>query len=126
MQIPPLFLCPRHPAMKKYAPLVLSLLAAAARADSVVVFNEVHYHPGTQEPQREYIELHNQMAVDVDLSRWEITGRVNYTFPAGTVIPGHWIHHHVAADVNDGAFVRREPNLISLPSPHGAAGTALG
>ncbi len=67
----------------------LALLAAtAARADSVVVFNEIHYHPDTAEATREYIEFHNQMAVDVDMSGWEITGGVNYTFPAGTIIPG--------------------------------------
>jgi len=72
----------------KFVPAFLVALTASACAESVVVFNEIHYHPDTQEPQREYIELHNQMAVDVDMSRWEITGGVNYTFPAGTVIPG--------------------------------------
>ncbi len=75
----------------KLVPLRLAvtvLFTARACADSVVVFNEIHYHPDSQEAQREYLELHNQMAVDVDMSGWEITGGVNYTFPAGTVIPG--------------------------------------
>ncbi|HEX2751474.1 MAG TPA: LamG-like jellyroll fold domain-containing protein, partial [Verrucomicrobiales bacterium] len=66
----------------------LAALTVSATADSVVVFNEIHYHPDTGEASREYIELHNQMAVDVDMSGWEITGGVNYTFPSGTIIPG--------------------------------------
>ncbi len=72
----------------KLIPAFLSVLTVAACGDSVVVFNEIHYHPDTAEASREYIELHNQMAVDVDMSRWALTGGVNYTFPVGTVIPG--------------------------------------
>src|SRR5688572_29718346 len=64
-------------------------LAATIRAeeDSVVVFNEVNYHPdagGT-----EWIEFRNLMGVNVDLSGWQIKGGVDYNFPAGSVIPGH-------------------------------------
>jgi hypothetical protein len=47
--------------------LLLASLTAAA-VDSVVVFNEVHYHPATNEVASEWVELHNQMAVDIDLS----------------------------------------------------------
>jgi len=71
--------------------LTLLLLAAAtpaARADSVVVFNEIMYHAGTNAAGGEWLELHNQMAVDVDLSGWSIANAVAYTFPEGTVIPG--------------------------------------
>ncbi|MGD0413708.1 MAG: lamin tail domain-containing protein [Verrucomicrobiota bacterium] len=53
------------------------------RADSVVVFNEIMYHPGTNAAGGEWLELHNQMAVDVDLSGWSITNGVSYTFPEG-------------------------------------------
>ncbi|HXJ74229.1 MAG TPA: lamin tail domain-containing protein, partial [Candidatus Dormibacteraeota bacterium] len=59
-----------------------------ARADSVVVFNEVMYHPATNETAFEWIELHNQNAVSVDLGGWRLTGGINYTFPAGTTIRG--------------------------------------
>jgi hypothetical protein len=70
---------------------LLSLLfagALATQADSVVVFNEIMYHPGTNAVGDEWLELHNQMAVDVDLSGWSIANGVAYTFPEGTVIPG--------------------------------------
>ena len=51
--------------------------------DSAVVFNEVHYHPANDEFQLEYIELYNQLAVDVDLSNWRIDGDIDFDFPEG-------------------------------------------
>ena len=42
----------------------------AMAADSVVVFNEVHYHPENDDSSLEYIELYNQLAIEVDLSNW--------------------------------------------------------
>ncbi len=59
-----------------------------ARADSIVVFNEIMYHPATNEAVREWIELYNQNAVNVDLSGWQLSGGVGFTFPDGTVITG--------------------------------------
>ncbi len=59
-----------------------------AMADSVVVFNEVMYHPAVNEPGLEWVELYNQNAVDVDLSGWRLSDGVDYEFPDGTVIKG--------------------------------------
>jgi hypothetical protein len=70
------------------AALAFAFTATLARADSVVVFNEIMYHPATNEAALEWVELHNQMAVDVDLSGWSLTGGVNYEFAEGTVMPG--------------------------------------
>ncbi|MDB4506600.1 lamin tail domain-containing protein [Akkermansiaceae bacterium] len=56
------------------------------KRDSVVVFNEIHYHPAGDDSSLEYIELYNQMSVDVDLSNWKITGDVEFDFPEGTVL----------------------------------------
>ncbi|MCH8923888.1 MAG: lamin tail domain-containing protein, partial [Planctomycetes bacterium] len=56
--------------------------------DSTVVFNEIMYHPDTSEDTREWIELHNQMAVDMDLSGWRLSGGVNFDFADGTVLLG--------------------------------------
>ena len=66
---------------------------AVAAPDSVVTFNEVHYHPPDPVPpasaEPEWIEVHNQMSIQVDLGGWTIRGGVNFTFPEGTVIePG--------------------------------------
>lgn len=65
------------------------LLTAQARADSTVVFNEIMYHPNaTNEAQLEWVELHNQMAVDMDLSGWSLSGDVQFAFAEGTVLGG--------------------------------------
>ena len=69
--------------------LFVACLSCAASPDSVVTFNEVQYHPADAAAETEWIELHNQMAVRIDLSGWRITGGVNFAFPEGTIIePG--------------------------------------
>ncbi|MDA3924440.1 MAG: lamin tail domain-containing protein [Kiritimatiellae bacterium] len=54
----------------------------------MIVFNEVMYHPATNETAFEWVEFYNQNAVDVDVGTWRISGGINYTFPGGTVIRG--------------------------------------
>ncbi|MCH8044395.1 MAG: lamin tail domain-containing protein [Planctomycetes bacterium] len=56
--------------------------------DSTVVFNEIMYHPAEDDVAGEWIELHNQMAVDMDLSGWRVSGGVKYEFAQGTVLGG--------------------------------------
>ncbi len=62
--------------------------AASELGDSVVVFNEIHYHPEEAGQEGEFIELHNQLAVNVDISGWRLEGGVRFDIPEGTVIPG--------------------------------------
>jgi hypothetical protein len=70
--------------------LVLGALLAVGRADSVVVFNEIHFHPAAG--ATEWLELRNQLAVDIDLSEWSLAGGIDYRFPAGTVLAaGGWL-----------------------------------
>ena len=57
--------------------------------DSTVVFNEIMYNPpGATDATQEWIELHNQMAVDMDISDWSIQGGINFQFPEDTILPG--------------------------------------
>jgi len=66
--------------------MAVLLLPVGARAvDTTTVFNEVMYHPAATD-QPEWIELHNEMAVNMDLTGWRLTGGVNFTFPANTTI----------------------------------------
>ncbi len=62
-------------------------LEARLVLDSTVVFNEIMYNPPGVNETLEWIELHNQMAVNMDLSEWAVTGGVDYRFPAGTTVP---------------------------------------
>lgn len=74
--------------MKALPLLLLALATAAAQADSVVVFNELNYHPpGAETPNGEWLELRNQLAIDVDLSGWSLADGVSFSFPAGTILP---------------------------------------
>jgi Lamin Tail Domain/Concanavalin A-like lectin/glucanases superfamily len=71
---------------------LLTLLATAAvatAADSVLVFNELNYHPANEATETEWIEFRSLQAVDVDISGWRIDGGVDFVFPAGTIVPGH-------------------------------------
>ena len=74
--------------LKALPPLWLALAASSVLADSVIVFNELHYHPpGAETPNAEWLELRNQMAVDVDISGWSLADGVSFTFPEGTILP---------------------------------------
>ncbi|MGE4286201.1 MAG: lamin tail domain-containing protein [Phycisphaerae bacterium] len=68
--------------------LSLSFCLTSFGADSVVVFNEIMYHPSALQTSGEWVELHNQMAVDVDMSGWRIKGGIEYRFPEGTFLKG--------------------------------------
>jgi hypothetical protein len=59
-----------------------------AGPQSVVTFNELMYHPAAPQTSGEWIELHNQHSVDVDLSGWRLDGGVDFVFPQGTTIKG--------------------------------------
>ncbi|HRT57156.1 MAG TPA: lamin tail domain-containing protein, partial [Candidatus Paceibacterota bacterium] len=61
---------------------------ANCRADASLVFNEVMYHPATEEPLMEWVELHNQMAVDLDISNWSLDGGIGFVFGPNTVVRG--------------------------------------
>jgi hypothetical protein len=65
----------------------LPSIAVADAPDAVVTFHEIHYNPAAGQ-DGEWIELHNQMAVDVDVSGWSLADGVGFTFPEGTVIAG--------------------------------------
>src|SRR2546428_10219392 len=84
-----------RPGTRRSQPLHFTILAlglcppgARVHADSTVVFNEIMYHPLGNEAQLEWIELYNQMAVDMDISRWSLGGGIHFEFPEGTVVRG--------------------------------------
>jgi hypothetical protein len=72
----------------KFLPLFTALVLPLAAVDSVVTFNEIHYNPKGTTESGEWIEVHNQMSINVDLSGWKLTGGVDFVFPERTTIPG--------------------------------------
>ena len=73
----------RRPAQCRF-----ELLEPRFVLDSTVVFNEIMYHPAGASQSLEFIELYNQMAVDVDVSGWRFTNGVEFTFAEGTKVRG--------------------------------------
>ena len=47
--------------------------------DSTVVFSELMYNPPV-DGELEWIELHNEMAIDMDISNWRFDG-IDFQFP---------------------------------------------
>src|SRR5690349_6332973 len=76
--------------MKGGLTLFLLLVGAVTslRGDTSLVFNEVMYHPATNEPAMEWVELYNQLAVDLDISGWSLDGGILYTFASNTIVHG--------------------------------------
>ncbi|MEZ6101530.1 MAG: lamin tail domain-containing protein [Pirellulaceae bacterium] len=70
--------------------LGLEILEQRRVLDSTVVFNELMYEPRETDGTGtgEWVELYNQMSVDMDLSAWSLDGGIAYTFPEGTIVPG--------------------------------------
>ena len=75
-----------------------------------MVFNEVHYHPENDETTLEYLELYNQLAVEVDLSNWRLDGDIDFDFPEGTIISGRGY-----------LVVAKDPAALSAATGHNAA-----
>ena len=69
--------------------------------DSTVVFNEIMYRPETDETSLEWVELYNQMSVDMDLSGWSVGGGHRFSIPAADSIAGARLLGVV--DFSDGA-----------------------
>ncbi len=67
-------------------------LGSAAGGDLGIVINEINYHAvhgaGFAPAELAWIELHNRDAPAIDLSGWSFERGVQFTFPAGTVLPG--------------------------------------
>ena len=74
--------------LKKLLLPLLALTLRASAADSVLIFNELQYHPANELTETEWVELRSLQGVDVDISGWRIDGGIDFTFPAGTIMPG--------------------------------------
>lgn len=54
-------------------------------APGSATFTEIHYNDPSS-PSLEWVEVHNPMSYDLDLSGWRLEGGLDYTFPEGTVV----------------------------------------
>jgi len=75
--------------MKKLA-IGFALCCVVARPAQAMLFNEIMYHPsGEDEASYEWVELHNDYAMPLDIGGWSFSKGIHYTFPDDTVMPGY-------------------------------------
>jgi len=77
---------PAFSICRVYLMVATALMLSVRAGDGTVVFNEVMYHPATP-AAAEWIEFKNVLSVNVDISGWQVTGGVNFTFAEGSVVP---------------------------------------
>ncbi len=63
------------------------LVPAAQTGTPAIVIQSVETSPASGNQDQEYIELRNPGTADADVSGWKISGGVQHTLQAGTVIP---------------------------------------
>ena len=90
------------------------------QAESRVVINELHVDPDVKTELVEFVELCNPTSSEVDLTGWQFTSGISYTFPAGAKMPaGGYIivaqdPNHIHAKWSSGRFGIRA-NLVFGP-----------
>jgi parallel beta-helix repeat protein len=74
---------------------------AVAQSGPAIVINEMQYHPLSDDYGEEYIELYNAGTMPVNLSGWQFSDGIAYTFPGGVSIPagGYVVVGHDPATV---------------------------
>jgi hypothetical protein len=77
--------------------------ARAHRPD--VVFSEIHFEPLSDDPNDEFLEIHNRSSQVVHLGGWRIDGGVTYPFPDSTFL-------------EPGGFLAIARNVIRLREQH--------
>ena len=102
--------CSRKPSLKRQKRLISETLEPRYLLDSTVVINEIMYHPADTEEQLEWVELYNQLSVDLDLSGWTVRGGIDFDFPEGSTIGG-----------GEYLVVARSPDQLAVASGFGSA-----
>jgi len=78
---------------------------ATLRAQPIVI-NEIMYHPASENPLDEWIELYNPTATNVNLSGWRISGGIAFNFATNTVVgAGQYLVVAANATVFDEKYV---------------------
>ncbi len=52
-----------------------------------VLISEIMYNPPSSNDSLEFVEIVNPTALPVDLTRWELDGGVDYSFPSNSTLP---------------------------------------
>lgn len=100
---------PRIPAPLLVGLWCASVLGLCMTAFADIVINEIHYDPADKTKPAEFIELHNSGSTSVNLTGWQLTKGVDFTFPALILAPGAY-----AVVAQDPATVLAEYGVSAL------------
>lgn len=81
-----------------------------AAAQAPVVISEIMYHPISENPLEQFIELHNRSTAPVNLADWKFSNGVEFTFPAATLAGGGYLV--VAANLT--VFKNKHPGVTNV------------
>ncbi len=93
---------------------IVSVSLDVTTAQNTVAISEIMYNPpGVAGVQEEFIEIYNYGDAEINLSGWQFTKGVNYTFPVGTRIIGRG---YLAIPANKAAFSVKYPAVTAVTS----------
>jgi hypothetical protein len=75
-----------------------------------IVINEIMYHPSSELDAEEYIELYNNGDGPVNLTGWQFSEGVEYTFGNVTIESGQYL----VAAANASAFIAKYPSVTNV------------
>ena len=87
---------------------------------SQVVINEIMYHPPSNDPDDQFVELYNWDKTAVALGGWRLRGGVTYTFPDHAVVPAGG---YAVVAKNVARLLANYTNLTSAITYGGFSGT---
>ena len=70
-------------------PTEVTIAINSLEQQQAIVINEIHSDPVNPVDLVEFIELYNTSDIPLDVSGWTIRNAIDFTFPAGSSIPGH-------------------------------------
>ena len=68
-------------------PGMSTVIPASQPASPSVAIDQVDFNPSGGDQDQEYIRITNSENTEIDISGWSLSSGVEFTFPAGTVIP---------------------------------------
>jgi hypothetical protein len=103
--------------IRRLLALLTFALPLATQAD--IVISEIMYHPQSENPAEEYVELYNPSAAPVDVSGWKFSSGVQFTFPGATSITAGG---YLVVTANPAVFHAKYPAVTNYVAATGWTG----
>ncbi len=88
----------------------IGLIAPAVFAQNILI-NEIMFHPSSENSREEYLELYNAGPTNVNLSGWQFTKGITFTFPSNTFIKAS---NYLVLAAESNAFAAKYPGVTNF------------